>query len=153
MSPDHQQALLGPSGCLASALAEGEEAVLRVTGGCMEPDLLNGAAVRVEGSRFFVPGDVVAFHCPHQNRLLMHRFLGYVRSRGAWKLMTMADRGAQPDPLVDLSRVLGRVAGQSGRAYRVAPGQRLEAVRRYILWCARYVARRLKKKGSVPFSA
>lgn len=144
MSPDHQQALLGPGGCLAAALAEGEGAVLRVTGGCMEPDLADRAAVRVEGSRFFVPGDVVAFHCPHQNRLLMHRFLGYVRTRGAWKLMTMADRGARPDPLVELSRVLGRVAGQSGRAYRVAPGQRLDAMRRYTVWCVRYVARRLR---------
>jgi hypothetical protein len=145
MSPDQQQALLGPGGCLASALAEGDAAVLRVTGGCMEPDLLHGAAVRVEGSRFFIPGDVVAFHCPHQNRLLMHRFLGYVRSRGAWKLMIMSDRGAQPDPLVDLSRVLGRVAAESGRAYRVAPGRRLSAVRRYVLWCARYAVRRLRR--------
>ncbi len=144
MSPDHQQALLGPGGCLASALAEGDEAVLRVTGGCMEPDLADRAAVRVEGSRFFVPGDVVAFHCPHQNRLLMHRFLGYVRTRGAWKFMTMADRGARPDPLVDVSRVLGRVSAQSGRTYRVALRQRLEAVRRYALWCGRYVVRRLR---------
>jgi hypothetical protein len=144
VSPDHQQALLGPSGCLASALAEGDGAVLRVTGGCMEPDLADRAAVRVEGSRFFVPGDVVAFHCPHQNRLLMHRFLGYVRIRGAWKLMIMADNGARPDVLVDLSRVLGRVTAQSEQAYRVAPGKRLEAVRRYTLWSARYVARRLR---------
>jgi hypothetical protein len=144
MSPDHLQALLGPGGCLGSALAEGEGAVLRVAGGCMEPDLAHQAAVRVEGSRFFVPGDVVAFHCPHQNRLLMHRFLGYVPSRGTWKLMTMADRGVRPDPLVDSSHVLGRVVAHAGRAYRVAPGKRLLSVRRYTVWSARYCARRFR---------
>lgn len=143
MSPKHRQALFGPSGCLASALAEGVEIALRVSGGCMEPDLADGAVIRMEGSRLFVPGDVVAFHCPHQNRLLMHRFLGYVRTRGRWKLMTMADRGARPDPLVDRAHALGRVAGQSGRPYHVGPGKRLEAVRRYSLWCARYVIRRI----------
>lgn len=141
MSPDHLQALLGPGGCLASALADGEAAVLRVTGVCMEPDLIDRAAVRVEDTGFLVPGDVVAFHCPHRNRLVMHRFLGYVRSRGAWKLMTMADRGVRPDALVDPARVLGRVVAQADRAYRVAPRKRLEALRRYTLWCARYFAR------------
>ncbi|HSO81139.1 S24/S26 family peptidase [Thiocapsa sp.] len=143
MSPKYLQALLGPDGCLTSALAEGVEVALRVSGGCMEPDLADGAVIRMEGSRLFVPGDVVAFHCPHQNRLLMHRFLGYVRTRGRWKLMTMADRGTRPDPLVDLASVLGRVAVQSGRAYHVGPGKRLQAVRRYSRWGARYVIRRI----------
>jgi hypothetical protein len=134
---------LGPDGCLAVALAEGEKAMLRVKGDCMEPDVRHQATVRVDRPRFFVPGDVVAFHCPHQNRLLIHRFLGYAPCRGAWKLMTMADRGVRPDPLVDRSRVLGRVIAQDGRAYRVAPARRLESLRRYLEWCARYFARRL----------
>jgi hypothetical protein len=102
--------------------------------------------VRIERTKFYVPGDVVAFHCPHQGRLLVHRFLGYVRRRGTWKLMTMPDRGLAPDPLVDLASVLGRVAGQSGRPYHVGPGKRLEAVRRYSLWCARYVIRRILRE-------
>jgi hypothetical protein len=142
MSPDHLKTLLGPGGCLATALAEGEEVVFRVAGNCMEPDVNNQALVRLGRPRFFVPGDVVAFQYPDQSRVLVHRFLGYVRRRGAWKLMTMADRAARPDPLIDMSRVLGRVIERSGRACRVAPGARLEAIRRYAVWCARYFARR-----------
>lgn len=59
----HQQALLGPNGCLTSALAEGDAVALRVSGVCMEPDLRSEALVRVERCRLFWPGDVVAFHC------------------------------------------------------------------------------------------
>jgi hypothetical protein len=143
MSPDYLKAVLGPGGCLATALAQGEEVVLRVAGDCMEPDVGNQALVRLERPRFFVPGDVVAFHCPDQSRLLVHRFLGYVRRRGAWKLMTMADRGARPDPLVDISCALGRVIAQGSRTCQVAPATRLEAIRRYAVWCARHFARRL----------
>jgi hypothetical protein len=153
MRAEHLEAVLGPDGCLAAALAEGEQALLRVTGDCMEPDVRHQAAVRVERPGFYLPGDVVAFHCPRQNRLLMHRFLGYVRRRGAWKLMTMADRGARPDPLVELSQVLGRVIAQGNRAYRVAPARRLESLRRYLAWCLRYLARRgaaLKMSSTTP---
>ena len=31
---------------------------LRVSGGCTEPDLADGAVIRVEGSRLFVPGSL-----------------------------------------------------------------------------------------------
>lgn len=139
MSPYYLKALFGPGGCLTQALAEGEDVVLRVVGDCMQPDLCNQASVRLERPKFFVPGDVVAFHCPHQRRPLVHRFLGYVRRRGAWKLMTMADRGVRPDPLMDASCVFGRVIAQGGRAYRITPARRLEAIGRYALWCVRHL--------------
>lgn len=139
MRAKHLAAVLGPDGCLSAALAQGEKALLRVTGDCMEPDIPHRAAVWVKRSGFYLPGDVVAFHCPHQNRLLVHRVLGYVRRRGAWKLMTLADRGMRPDPLVALSQVLGRVIAQGNRAYRVAPARRLESLRRYGAWCLRYL--------------
>jgi hypothetical protein len=141
MKLHHQQAVLGPNGCLAAALDDGEQVVLRVTGDCMTPDLQDRAKVRVARSRLFVPGDVVAFYSVHQHRLMMHRFLGYVRSHGQWKLMTMADRGLRPDPLVAWPGVLGRVVAQSDRAYQVAPGKRLLAVVRYIVFCSRLLAR------------
>lgn len=137
MSPDHLKALFGPGGCIITALAEGEALALRVVGDCMAPDFVNQASVRLERPKFFVPGDVVAFHCPHQDRLLMHRFLGYVRRRGAWKLMTMADRGTRPDPLIDMSNVFGRVSAQSAGAYRITPARRLDSMRRHALWCVR----------------
>lgn len=143
MNPDHLKTLFGTGGCITTALADGDALVLRVAGGCMHPDLADQTAVRLKQPRLFIPGDVVAFHCPHQNRLLVHRFLGYVWRRGTWHLMTMADRGGRPDPLVDLSSVFGRVVVKSGRAYRVAPAARLNAIRRYASWCARRFVQRL----------
>lgn len=142
MSPEHLQALLGPDGCLGAALAAGETVVLRVDGGCMEPDLHHGATVQVARSRFLWPGDVVAFHCPYQKRFLMHRCLGYVRSRGAWKVMTMADRGASPDVLAELPRVLGRIGSHAGAPYRAPVTKRLESVLRYLFWSGRFLLRR-----------
>lgn len=141
MNTDYLNVLIGPDGCLSSTLAEGEEMVFQVTGKCMEPAIGHQTSVRLERPRFFVPGDVVAFYCPHQRRLLMHRFLGYVRCRGSWKFMTMPDRGVKPDPLVDESAVIGRVIAQGGRAYRITPIARLEAIRRYALLCVRHIAR------------
>lgn len=80
----------------------------------------------------------------------MHRCLGYVRSRGAWKLMTMADRGPSPDVLVDPPRVLGRIRSHAGAPYRASPLRRLESIRRYALWSARLLIRRLTISGAQP---
>jgi hypothetical protein len=142
MKPEYRDALLGPDGCLAAALAGGEAVALRISGGCMEPTLADGSAVRIERTKFYVPGDVVAFHCPHQGRLLVHRFLGYVRRRGTWKLMTMPDRGLAPDPLVEASRVLGRVVGEGGTTHAVTPGRRLRSAAQYLRWSLRYAIRK-----------
>ncbi len=138
MTKDYLNALFG-DGCLAIAMVRGEEAVLRVAGECMAPSINHQAWVRLERSIVFIPGDVVGFYCPDQHRLLVHRFLGYVRRRSAWKLVTMADRGTRPDPLVDVSHVLGRVFALDNRAYRVKLSQRLEAIHRYAFWCGRRV--------------
>lgn len=143
MRPEHLQALLGPDGCLSAALADGLGAVLRIDGGCMTPDLAHHRPVRVERAGFFWPGDVVVFHCPYQGRLLMHRCLGYVRRRGTWTLMTMADRGIKPDVLVDLPRVLGRIAWHADAPYRVPARKRIASLRRYLFWCSRLFIRSL----------
>jgi hypothetical protein len=135
MNPDHLKTLFGPDGCINAALAEGDSLVLRVTGDCMHPDLAHQTAVRLEQPQIFVPGDVVAFHCPRQNCLLIHRFLGYVWRRGAWRIMTMADRASRPDPLIDVSQVFGRVIAHNGRTYRVAATRRWKALKRYVRWC------------------
>jgi len=148
MNPDHLDAVAGPGGGLATALTDGEEVVLRVAGSCMEPAVDDRTAVRLKRRRFYYPGDVVAFHDPRHHRLVLHRFLGYVRRREEWKLMVMADRGAGPDPLVEKSCVLGRVIAQSGRPYKVSLVRRLGAARRYAAWCLRHLARRLTLHSS-----
>lgn len=143
MNPDYLKVLFGPDGCLTTALTEGEEVVLQVAGYCMEPAVSHQASLRLKRPKFLVPGDVVAFYCPYLRRLVVHRFLGYVRRHGAWKLLTMPDRGARPDPLVDVSAVLGWVVAQGGRAYRTSLTERLEAIRRYALWCVRNIGWRV----------
>jgi hypothetical protein len=143
MSPDYLNALIGTAGCLTTALAEGEQVVLQVAGECMEPAVKNQALVRLERPVFFLPGDVVAFYCPYMRRLMCHRFLGYVWRKGAWKLMTMSDRGISLDPLVDDSAVLGRVVALGDRLYQIPLVDRLKAICRYMQWCGRHIALRL----------
>ena len=143
MNTDYLCVLIGPGGCLSEALAEGEEMVFQVAGNCMEPALNHQTSVRLERSGFFLPGDVVAFYCPNLKQLLMHRFLGYVRCRSAWKLMTMADQGTRPDSLADVSAVLGRVTARDNQRYRISLFVRLRTICRYAEWCFRLIARRL----------
>lgn len=141
MDTNYMKMLIGPDGCLLSAMADGEEAVFQVVGECMEPAVSHQASVRLERPNFFIPGDIIAFYSPNLQRLLMHRLLGYVRRRGAWKIMTMSDQGAKPDPLVDVSAVIGRVIAQGGWTYRISFVERLKAICLYGLWCLRYTAR------------
>lgn len=142
VNSDHREAVLGPGGCLATALADGDGVVLRVAGDCMEPEFDDQATVRLVQTRFYVPGDVVAFHDPQNNRLVVHRFLGYVWHRGEWKLMVKADRGVKPDPLVAKSCVLGKSIARDGEAYRVSPAKRLKAIGQYTACCMRFFIRR-----------
>jgi signal peptidase I len=142
MNPDQWNAAAGPGGCLAEALTEGEEAVFRVAGNCMEPEVDNLAAVRVKRTRFLVPGDVVAYRDPQSQRLVVHRVLGYVRRRGEWKLLIKADRGAGPDPLVEASCVLGKPIARNGRACPVSLAKRLQAIGQYAACCLRWFIRR-----------
>lgn len=148
MRREHELALLGPDGCLVQALAQGESVVLRVAGACMSPHLSDGDEVRVERARLLIPGDLVAFHCREQDRLLVHRFLGYLRHRRAWRLLTMADRGLGPDPLVAPAHVLGRVVARGDRATRIPPTRRVESVARWLRWCALGLVRRLRRRAA-----
>jgi hypothetical protein len=143
MNSDHWNAVVGSGGCLTKALTDGEEVVFRVAGDCMEPEVDDLAAVRVKRTRFLVPGDVVAFRDLQRNRLVVHRFLGYVRRRGEWRLMVKADRGVGPDPLVDTSCVLGKPIARNGEAYQVSLAKRLKAIGQYTACCLRSFIRRV----------
>jgi hypothetical protein len=127
------------------AVVAGERPLLRVAGCCIEPDLLAGTAARVQRSSVYLPGDVLAFWCPHRGRRLMHRFLGYVWGRGGWGLVTMADRGARPDVPMVRCQVLSKVVESCGMTYRARPRNRLEAVRRYLVWSTRLFRRRIRR--------
>lgn len=144
MNPDQWNAAAGPGGCLAKALTDGDEAVFHVTGDCMAPEVDDLAAVRVKRARFLVPGDLVAFRDPQRHRLVVHRFLGYVRRRGEWRLLIKSDRGARPDPLVATACVLGKAIARDGEAVRVSVAKRLQAMGHYAAWCTRGLIRRAR---------
>jgi len=144
MNPDHWNAAVGPGGCLAQALAKGDDAVFRVAGDCMEPEVDDRVAVRVKRTRLLVPGDVVAYRDSPRNRLVVHRFLGYVRRRGEWRLLIKADRGAGPDPLVAMSCVLGKAVAREGVACPISLAKRLQAMGQYAAWCLRGLIRRAR---------
>ena len=141
MNSDQWNAAVGPGGCLTTALTEGEEVVFRVAGECMEPEVDDLATVRVKRARFFVPGEVVAYRDPQSHCLVVHRFLGYVRRRGEWKLLIKADRGSGPDPLVERSCVLGKPIDRNGEACPVSLAKRLGAIGQYAACCLRGLIR------------
>jgi hypothetical protein len=149
MNSEYLNALIGPGGCITTALADGQEVVLQVAGECMQPAIGHQALVRLEKPVFYLPGDVIAFHCPNLNRLMVHRFLGYVWRRSAFKLMTKADQGAKPDPLIDMSAVLGRVAAYNNRAFRISLVDRLVAIFHFVLSCVYHIIRQPTDKNCV----
>ncbi|MGA8260249.1 MAG: S24/S26 family peptidase [Arenicellales bacterium] len=110
----------------------------------MEPVLTDGETVDVLRRRRYFPGDVVTYFSPFEGRYLVHRFLGYAPSRGVWKCLVMADRGAKPDVLVECSRVLGKVTGRPGSGAEAARlgVRRGSAICRYVYWIMRIALRR-----------
>lgn len=147
MTRPQVSAVLGPDGCLATVLSEGDGVTLRVSGECMAPDLSHRSRVRVERRRLF-PGDVVAYSCPQRGRMVVHRLLGALWRPRGWRLMTMADRGVCPDALVDPTQVLGRVVAIDGAPFRVGVGRRISSVLHFVSWCTRLGARRLVRHTS-----
>lgn len=119
------------------ALAADGPLTLRVAGTCMAPDLSDRAAVAVRASRFYAPGDVVAF-ADRSGRLVAHRAIGYHPSGRPLSLWTQSDAADVPDAPVPLDRVLGRVM------VRVGPGRRAAALGRFFRACVLRLLHRLR---------
>ena len=107
---------------------------LRVSGQCMAPHLPDGAIVEVRASRWYWPGDVIAYETA-RGQLLVHRVIGYRPGAGGLQLMTQADAGDVPDAPVPISSVIGKTSG-------VAPVTRARAAGRFL----RLAARRLRER-------
>ena len=99
-------------------LENGETVQIRVRGDCMS-GLEDGRRIEIIRRRFYLPGDVVVVR--GADRLRIHRFLGYVPSRGGLVVLTQADDCSQSDPAALATRVIGRAR------CNVSPRQRLEA--------------------------
>lgn len=105
------------------ALAADRPLLLRVAGTCMAPDLPDRAAVAVQASRFYVPGDIVAF-ADSTGRLVAHRAIGYHPRGKTLRLWTQSDTADVPDSPVPFDRVLGKVLGRVGLRHRIRAARR-----------------------------
>jgi len=142
LSPRQREAVFGAQGCLATALDDDAEVVVRATGTCMQPEIMEGATLRLARRRLR-PGDALAWAALGGERPTVHRLLGPVWWRGGWRLLTMGDRSRRPDAPIDPSWVLGSVVAVDGVPYRARLRHRLAASLRYLSWCARLAGRRV----------
>jgi len=105
------------------AMAGDEPLELQVSGHCMSPFLDSGGRVLILRRALYLPGDIVAFR-RGDDRLLIHRALGYTLSRHGLRLMAKGDRLAREDEPVPLSSIVGRVVASQGRPWRASCRQR-----------------------------
>ena len=71
------------------------------------PSLTNGAAMRVQRRRIYLPGDVVVVR--RNDYWDAHRFLGYAPSLHGLVALTQADNASQADVASTVAAILGRV--------------------------------------------
>lgn len=129
------------------ALAAQGPIAATVRGGSMAPLLLDGDRVAIGRARFYLPGDVVAFHAA-DGRLIVHRLLGYRLHHGRLACVTRGDAAPLPDPPVPLDRLLGRVVGP--RVSLRARGAAMAAMAAIAAWAGlalRACRRRLRLRG------
>ena len=98
-------------------LARERPLVLTVRGDCMLPRLRDGEQVAVAPARRYWPGDIVAFATP-QDRIALHRLLGYRLAAGRLVCVTRGDRSDTPDTPISPALLLGRATPPPPRADR-----------------------------------
>jgi hypothetical protein len=89
-------------------LAGERPVVATVRGGSMAPLLVDGDRVEIAPARWPLPGDLVAFEAGDE-RLVVHRLLGYRWAAGGIACVTQGDASPRPDPPVARALLLGRV--------------------------------------------
>jgi len=105
---------------------------LRVAGACMDPLILDNSLLHIIRSECCMVGDILVYSCPHQNKLIVHRYLGRVRGQGRWKYLLMPDNAERPDILVDPKNVLGKVCQIDNQHFDISLNQRVSSSVRYI---------------------
>jgi len=114
------------------SLAQDEPIELVVSGPCMTPYLEDGDRVQVSHRRVYKPGDIVAFRRQEDERLLVHRVLGYTLSLDGLKLLAKGDRISREDEPVDLHAVVGRVVSRGGRLIEHSTPERWRSLLGYL---------------------
>ena len=114
-----------------------------VRGTSMAPLLVDGDRVAIARARLYLPGDVVAFRAgpAGEERIVVHRLLGYRLHRGRLACVTQGDASPTPDPPFPLRELLGRVVSHPGPAPLAPPRARLAAVAAFLRMLVRRLAR------------
>ena len=114
-----------------------------VRGTSMAPLLADGDRVTIARARFYLPGDVVAFRAglAGEERIVVHRLLGYRLHRGRLACVTRGDAASLPDPPVPLGELLGRVVTHRGPAPLAPPRARLAAAAGWLCLAGRRILR------------
>ena len=89
-------------------ISHGGPLTISVDGNCMFNSVPDRAKIQVERRTFCWPGDIVVYG-RQDERLVMHRFLGYVPGRHGWRGVTRADEATCADAPFSTDRILGRV--------------------------------------------
>lgn len=119
-------------------LADEEPVCVVVRGDSMLPLLEDGDRVEIVARARYLPGDIVAFRRADQ-RLCVHRLLGFRPTRGGWRMVTRGDAARALDPPLEPEQVLGRIVGGdcATRAFRVPIRDRAVAIARFCAAAAR----------------
>ena len=99
---------------------------VRINGTCMNEAVSSGSNVRLAASKFYWPGDILAFK-RGGDEIVSHRFLGYVPGRRGWLVITRADTAKRADVPIRPADVLGRVTHVDEVPYRPGMVNRLRA--------------------------
>ena len=114
-----------------------------VCGDCMAPFINDRSMVTVDPESSMRSGDIMVWRS-QAGQLVCHRYLGRFPSRKGVGAVSWADSSCQPDGLVPMSRVLGRVAKVDGEPFEINAMSRLKAWVRYLRYSAIRVARKLR---------
>ncbi len=110
----------------------------------MRPVLASGDRVLVAKKRFYLPGDILVYHGIEQT-ITSHRFLGYVITPRGLHVMTKADHGEQPDVLVRLQNIIGKITqiAPYPEPLRISSRKRFDAVCDWLKFTSGVLLRKL----------
>jgi len=119
---------------------------IRVVGRSMEPKLRDGDVVSVIPSRFYFPGDVIAFRQVRSGKMLVHRVLGYRRVDSRWALLIQGDTCSSHDGAVFPDQVIGKARAFDGDMgpIEVSISDRIRALGRWWRLAQAWLARKLQ---------
>lgn len=121
---------------------------LDVDGDCMVGSVSHGSQVQIERQSLYWPGDIIVYGRGDE-RLVVHRFLGYVLGRHGWCGVTQADNTARADAPVAVGRILGKVLQIDCVPADSTLWQRLRSFIYYLIAVARLAGRLLARFISI----